>query len=451
MRILICEDSALLREGLVRAARGRRPRRGRGRFPDASSARRGGRRDVRPTSASSTCVCRRPGPTRASAPRSRLRARRPRARRARAVAVRRGALRRRPRHRRTAGRSATCSRTASPTWRSSSRRSTASARARRCSIRRSSRSCSVARTRDERMLRLTDRESAVLALIAEGRSNQAIAQTAPRHGGQRREAHHRRLPEARPRARRIRQPASARRPRPPRTWRPTAAGRNEPMTDASLPRPVPRRPRARRRPHRPSAPRARHLDRPDRGRRRRPARRDRLGRASRRSAAASASARPRRTVECRGSTRARRRRLGRIARRSSSPTSSEAELEVTSAWGIDPLDVRARRATSSNVASPRGSSASAGWLFGGTGDAVLRLPGVRSTGPRTPICSLSAGDLRADGEFGDARSRCERRTRRSSWDPPRELRGRSSAPGRADLDLADVRRDAVDQRSAPGR
>jgi DNA-binding NarL/FixJ family response regulator len=31
------------------------------------------------------------------------------------------------------------------------------------------------RTRDERMLRLTDRESSVLALIAEGRSNQAIA------------------------------------------------------------------------------------------------------------------------------------------------------------------------------------------------------------------------------------------------------------------------------------
>lgn len=33
------------------------------------------------------------------------------------------------------------------------------------------------RTKDERMLRLTDRESAVLALIAEGRSNQAIART----------------------------------------------------------------------------------------------------------------------------------------------------------------------------------------------------------------------------------------------------------------------------------
>lgn len=32
------------------------------------------------------------------------------------------------------------------------------------------------RTRDERMRRLTDREAAVLALIAEGRSNQAIAQ-----------------------------------------------------------------------------------------------------------------------------------------------------------------------------------------------------------------------------------------------------------------------------------
>jgi DNA-binding NarL/FixJ family response regulator len=31
------------------------------------------------------------------------------------------------------------------------------------------------RTRDDRMQRLTDRESAVLALIAEGRSNQAIA------------------------------------------------------------------------------------------------------------------------------------------------------------------------------------------------------------------------------------------------------------------------------------
>ncbi|QIG39287.1 response regulator transcription factor [Microbacterium sp. 4R-513] len=33
------------------------------------------------------------------------------------------------------------------------------------------------RTRDERMLRLTDRESSVLALIAEGRSNQAIARS----------------------------------------------------------------------------------------------------------------------------------------------------------------------------------------------------------------------------------------------------------------------------------
>ncbi|MEU1972568.1 response regulator transcription factor [Microbacterium sp. NPDC019599] len=33
------------------------------------------------------------------------------------------------------------------------------------------------RTRDERMLRLTDREATVLALIAEGRSNQAIAKT----------------------------------------------------------------------------------------------------------------------------------------------------------------------------------------------------------------------------------------------------------------------------------
>ena len=33
------------------------------------------------------------------------------------------------------------------------------------------------RTRDDRMLRLTDRESTVLALIAEGRSNQAIART----------------------------------------------------------------------------------------------------------------------------------------------------------------------------------------------------------------------------------------------------------------------------------
>ncbi|HWM17945.1 MAG TPA: response regulator transcription factor [Microbacterium sp.] len=32
------------------------------------------------------------------------------------------------------------------------------------------------RTKDDRMLRLTDRESSVLALIAEGRSNQAIAQ-----------------------------------------------------------------------------------------------------------------------------------------------------------------------------------------------------------------------------------------------------------------------------------
>ena len=69
MRILICEDSVLLREGLVRlledaghevvAA-----------LPDAGTLDRGGARDQLPTSASSTCGCRRRSPTRASVRRS---------------------------------------------------------------------------------------------------------------------------------------------------------------------------------------------------------------------------------------------------------------------------------------------------------------------------------------------------------------------------------------------
>ena len=49
------------------------------------------------------------------------------------------------------------------------------------------------RSKDARMARLTPRERTVLAALAEGRSNQAIAALLSPLRGERREAHHRNL------------------------------------------------------------------------------------------------------------------------------------------------------------------------------------------------------------------------------------------------------------------
>ena len=73
--------------------------------------------------------------------------------------------------------SATCSRSACRIWPSWPRASTGSVRAARCSTRRSSSQLVGRRRRGDNPLeQLTDREREVLALMAEGRSNQAIAE-----------------------------------------------------------------------------------------------------------------------------------------------------------------------------------------------------------------------------------------------------------------------------------
>lgn len=75
----------------------------------------------------------------------------------------------------------------------------------------------------------------------------------------------------------------------------------------------------------------------------------------------------------------------------------EAELDVRSSWGLAQWTL-AREEDELIVGSPQGLFGG-GWLFGGTGDAVLRLP--QSLQGADADVSLSAGDLRVDGEFGD--------------------------------------------------
>ena len=118
-------------------------------------------------------------------------------RRARALAVRRGGATRSSCSPTTPRASATCSRTASPTSTASSTPCAGSATAARRSTPRSSRACSAAAAARTRSTTLTPREREVLALMAEGRSNHAIADAARRHRARGREARHAHLREAR--------------------------------------------------------------------------------------------------------------------------------------------------------------------------------------------------------------------------------------------------------------
>ncbi|GAA1924193.1 hypothetical protein GCM10009775_15660 [Microbacterium aoyamense] len=75
----------------------------------------------------------------------------------------------------------------------------------------------------------------------------------------------------------------------------------------------------------------------------------------------------------------------------------EAELEVTSSWGLARWTLE-REGDELNVASPQGFF-NGGWLWGGTGDAVLRLPSTLK-GIDADL-GLSAGDLRVDAAFDE--------------------------------------------------
>ncbi|WP_439590894.1 hypothetical protein [Microbacterium sp.] len=113
----------------------------------------------------------------------------------------------------------------------------------------------------------------------------------------------------------------------------------------------------------------------------------------------------------------------------------EAELDVTSSWGLARWTLE-REGDDLTVASPDGFFAG-GWLWGGTGDAVLRLP--RALEGADADFGLSAGDLRVDGAFGAL----DLELGAGSADiqgSARELDAQISA-GSVDLDLADV--DAV--------
>ncbi|MET0811445.1 MAG: hypothetical protein ABWY03_00230, partial [Microbacterium sp.] len=111
---------------------------------------------------------------------------------------------------------------------------------------------------------------------------------------------------------------------------------------------------------------------------------------------------------------------------------TEAELDVRSTWGIARWTLD-REGDELTVASPRGFFG-AGWLFGGAGDAVLRLP-LALEGMDADF-GLSAGDLRVDGAFGDL----DLELGAGSADiqgSARELDAQVNA-GSVDLDLADV-------------
>lgn len=111
----------------------------------------------------------------------------------------------------------------------------------------------------------------------------------------------------------------------------------------------------------------------------------------------------------------------------------EAELEVRSTFGADRWTLD-RDGETLRVESPRGVFG-AGWLFGGAGDAVLRLPdGLEGL---DADLGISAGDLQADGEFGSLTlevSAGYAQVQGSADDLAVDL-----SAGRADIDLAGVR------------
>ncbi|GAA1466000.1 hypothetical protein [Microbacterium thalassium] len=79
---------------------------------------------------------------------------------------------------------------------------------------------------------------------------------------------------------------------------------------------------------------------------------------------------------------------------------TEAELDVTRAWGIGDWTLE-RSGSTLVIASPEGAWGSGWWWFGGTGDAVLRLP--LAVERADADLTLSAGSIAADGEFDDIR------------------------------------------------
>lgn len=110
----------------------------------------------------------------------------------------------------------------------------------------------------------------------------------------------------------------------------------------------------------------------------------------------------------------------------------EAELEVRSTFGADRWTLQ-RDGDELRVESPRFFGL--GWVFDGAGDAVLRLP--TSLAGLDADLTLSAGDLRAGGEFGELS--VDMSAGHTEIDgTAREISVTVSA-GRADLDLADVR------------
>lgn len=110
----------------------------------------------------------------------------------------------------------------------------------------------------------------------------------------------------------------------------------------------------------------------------------------------------------------------------------EAELDVTSAWGLDRWEL-SRNGDELVVASPQGFFGG-GWLFGGSGDAVLRLP-LALEGADADL-GLAAGDLRADGEFGDLR--LDMGAGRAVIVGSAESLDAQVSAGSAELELADV-------------